>query len=127
MRRQSDPSLPGPSINRSEDDGLPRSEIVDEDGGADEQVHEMRDLTQGDARQEEKLMPLGLPAPNDRMGRWGRLDSFGLTTPRMLRVRTVKSILLLVKVRSLLRLARTTDSGGTLVFLEGIFDRKHLP
>jgi hypothetical protein len=98
VRRQSDPSPPGPSISRAEDDGLLGSETIDEDGGGDERVHASRDLIQRGARQEEKLAPLGLPAPNDRRWRWGRLDSFGLTTPRMLWVRSVKSTLLLFKV-----------------------------
>jgi hypothetical protein len=48
----------------------------------------------------EKVPMLGLPAPNDQAGRWDSwLGLLGIRTPRILWVRTIKSFVLVGKVR----------------------------
>jgi hypothetical protein len=106
MRRHSDPNQPEDTLYGV---GADSREIDNEEGGVHEQGHPTRELTQEDVRQEEKMTLLGLPAPNDQMGLWRKLDHLGLATPTMLWVRSVKSTILLLKVCSIIPLGYPND------------------
>ena len=121
MRRQGDPNQPEDTLYGV---GADSREIDNEEGGVHEQGHPTRESTQADVRQEEKMTLLGLPAPNDQMGLWRKLDHLGLAPPTMLWVRGVKSTILFLKVCSLMLLVYPSDS---ISLLQGVLDRKHLP